>query len=104
MDPLHIMASARRLRILELTWDQELSAGDIARRFDVTWGAVSQHITLLRKAGYLSERRDGTTRYYRANQESLGALRVLVEDHWRSGLNQLKMLAETEQRDKDAYP
>ena len=102
MDPLRIITGPRRLQILELVWEKELSAGDIARRFDVTWGAVSQHITVLRNAGYLTERRAGTTRYYRANKEALGALRVVVEDHWRTKLSRLKMLAEAAQRAKDS--
>ena len=102
MDPLRIIAGPRRLQILQLVWDSELSAGDIAHQFDVTWGAVSQHITVLRTAGYLTERRVGTTRYYRADKEALGALRAVVEDHWRSSLNDLKALAEAEQREKDA--
>jgi len=97
MDPLRVIAGPRRLQILELVWDQELSAGDIARHFDVTWGAVSQHITVLRRAGYLAERREGTTRYYRANKDALGTLRVVVEDYWRTSLTRLKMLAESEQ-------
>jgi DNA-binding transcriptional ArsR family regulator len=102
VDPLRIIAGPRRLQILELVWEKELSAGDIARRFDVTWGAVSQHITVLRNAGYLTERRAGTTRYYRANKEVLGALRVVVEDHWRTKLSRLKMLAEAAQGAKDS--
>jgi DNA-binding transcriptional ArsR family regulator len=101
VDPLRIIAAPRRLQILELVWDQELSAGDIARRFDVTWGAVSQHITVLRTAGFVRERRDGTTRFYRADKDALGSLRVVVEDHWRTSLTRLKMLAEAEQRAKD---
>jgi DNA-binding transcriptional ArsR family regulator len=35
------------------------------------WGAVSQQITVLRRAGYLAERREGTTRYYRASKDAL---------------------------------
>ena len=101
MEPLQIVAGPRRLRILELVWDQERSAGEIAARFDVTWGAVSQHLTVLRKAGYLVERRQGTSRYYQADKEALGPLRVVVEDYWRSSLTRLKMLAEAEQRQKD---
>jgi DNA-binding transcriptional ArsR family regulator len=101
VDPLRVIAGPRRLQILDLVWDQERSAGDIARHFDVTWGAVSQHITVLRKAGYVTERRAGTTRYYRADKEALGALRAVVEDHWRTSLARLKLLAEAEQRAKD---
>ena len=102
MEPLQVVAAPRRLRILELVWSRELSAGEIAAHFDVTWGAISQHLTKLRAAGFLVERRDGNTRYYRADQEALGPLRAVVEAHWRTGLERLKDLAETEQRDKDA--
>jgi DNA-binding transcriptional ArsR family regulator len=101
VDPLRIVAAPRRLQILDLVWDRELSAGQIARHFEVTWGAVSQHLTVLRKAGYLTERREGTTRYYRADKQALGTLRVVVEEHWRTSLTRLKLLAEAEQRAKD---
>ena len=101
MEPLQVIAAPRRLRILELVWDRELSAGEIAANFDVSWSAVSQHLTVLRSAGFLVERREGTSRIYRTNQEALGPLRAVVEDHWRSGLARLKTLAEAEQQAKD---
>jgi hypothetical protein len=47
------------------------------------------------------ERRQGTSRIYRADQAALGSLRAVVEDHWRHGLGRVKDLAEAEQRDKD---
>ena len=53
MEPLQVIAAPRRLRILELVWDRELSAGEIAAQFDVSWSAVSQHLTVLRTAGFL---------------------------------------------------
>jgi DNA-binding transcriptional ArsR family regulator len=99
MEPLQVIASPRRLRILELVWDQELSAGDIAANFDVSWSAISQHLTVLRNAGFVRERRAGTSRFYRTDQAALGSLRSVVEDHWRSGLGRLKELAEAEERD-----
>lgn len=101
MEPLQVIAAPQRLRILELVWDRELSAGDIAAQFDVSWSAVSQHLTVLKTAGFLVERREGTSRIYRADQAALGPLRAFVEDHWRQGLQQMKELAEAEQRDKD---
>ena len=101
MEPLQVIAAPRRLRILELVWDRELSAGEIAGAFDVSWSAVSQHLTVLRTAGFLVERREGTSRIYRADKVALGPLRVVVEAQWRSSLHHLKELAEAEQRDKD---
>jgi DNA-binding transcriptional ArsR family regulator len=101
VEPLQVIAAPRRLRILELVWDRELAAGDIAREFDVSWSAISQHLSVLKSAGFLVERREGRSRLYRADQAALGSLRSVVEDHWRRGLNRLKGLAEAEQRDKD---
>lgn len=86
VDPLRVIAGPRRLQILVMVWDHELSAGQIAAGFDVSWGAVSQHITVLRKAGFLLERRQGTSRLYRADKDALGALRAVVEEKWRTTL------------------
>ncbi len=100
MEPLQVIAAPRRLRILELVWDRELAAGDIAAEFEVTWSAVSQHLRVLKNAGFVVERRVGTSRYYRADKEALGSLRSVVEEHWRDGLGRLKRLAEAEERDR----
>jgi DNA-binding transcriptional ArsR family regulator len=99
--PLQVIAAPRRLRILELVWDRELAAGDIAAQFDVSWSAVSQHLTVLRAAGFVVERRAGRSRFYRANKPALGSLRAVVEEHWRAGLGRLKDLAEAEQARSD---
>jgi len=101
MEPLRVIAAPRRLRILELVWDRELSAGQIAANFDVSWSAISQHLTILKTAGFLIERREGTSRIYRADQAALGSLRSVVEEHWRNRLNRIKDLAEAEHQDKD---
>ena len=91
-----MIAAPRRLRILELVWDRELPAGQIAAQFDVSFSAISQHLHVLKSAGFLIERRAGNSRFYRADQAALGPLRAVVEDHWRAGLDRLKELAETE--------
>jgi DNA-binding transcriptional ArsR family regulator len=101
VEPLQVIAAPRRLRILELVWDRERSAGDIAAQFDVSWSAISQHLTVLRSAGFLLERREGNSRLYRADQAALGPLRAIVEQHWRAGLARVKELAEDEQLDRD---
>ena len=103
VEPLQVIAAPRRLRILELVWDRELSAGQIAAEFDVSWSAVSQHLRVLKTAGFVVERREGTSRLYRADPAALGSLRAVVEDHWRRGLGRVKDLAEAEQRDKDRH-
>lgn len=89
VDAWQIVAEPRRREILRLVWDDELSAGDIAERFDVTFGAVSQHLGVLREAGYVTVRRVGNHRYYRTEKERLGPLRPALELMWAQTLDDL---------------
>ena len=98
---LKAIAEPRRRAILQLVWDTEMAAGEIASRFDVTRPAISQHLRVLKEAGLIDERREGTRRYYRARPESLGELRPYLESMWKEGLDRLKYAAEFEQQKVD---
>src|SRR6476619_3600135 len=97
---LRAIAAPHRRQILRLVWDRELSAGEIAGHFDVTRPAVSQHLAVLREAGLLSERRNGTRRLYRARPEGLAELKEFLEEFWDERLSALKREAEKEERKK----
>ena len=97
---LKAIAEPNRRRILQLVWDEELSAGEIASHFDVTRPAVSQHLNVLKEAGLVSERRNGTRRLYRARPEGLAELKAFLEDFWDVRLETLKREAEKEERKK----
>ena len=90
------IAEPRRRAILRLVRDDELAAGEIAAHFDVTRPAVSQHLTVLKDAGLLAERREGTRRLYRARPEGLEDLREFLDEFWATGLERLKRAAENE--------
>jgi DNA-binding transcriptional ArsR family regulator len=92
------ISEPRRREILRLVRDRELAAGEIASHFDVTRPAISQHLTVLKNAGLVSERRDGTRRIYRARPEGLAELRSFLEGFWDESLEQLKREAESEER------
>src|SRR5438552_17320696 len=79
-EALKALAEPRRRAILRLVASGELAAGEIAAAFDVTRTAVSQHLTVLRNAGLLTERREGTRRLYRARPEGLTGLRRFLDD------------------------
>ena len=99
---LKAIAEPRRREILRLVWSQELPASEIAARFpDVTRPAISQHLGVLREAGLVSERRDGTRRLYRAEQDEMDKLRRFLDDFWAGGLERLRDAAEAAQRTKD---
>jgi DNA-binding transcriptional ArsR family regulator len=93
---LHALAEPRRRAILGILADGELPAGAIAARFDVTRPAVSQHLAVLREAGLVAERRDGTRRLYRARREGLEPLRAWLATFWDEGLDRLRVAAEAE--------
>ena len=98
---LKAIAEPRRRAILRLVRDQERSAGEIASQFDVSRPAVSQHLSVLKEAGLVSERRNGTRRLYRARPEGLTGLRAFLDEFWDVRLEALKREAEREERKKD---
>ena len=97
---LRAIARPRRRQILQLVRDTELSAGEIASHFEVTRPAVSQDLTLLKEAGLVDERRNGTRRLYRARPEGLTELKEFLEEFWDVRLDALKREAEREERKK----
>jgi DNA-binding transcriptional ArsR family regulator len=94
---LRAIAEPRRRHILALVRTNELSAGDIAAQFDVTWPAISQHLGVLKDAGLVTERRAGTRRLYRARPEGLQELRAFLESFWDERLALLKHEAERDE-------
>ena len=96
MDALQVVGEPRRREILRLVWQRELSAGEIAARFDVTFGAVSQHLGVLRDAGFVAVRADGNRRFYRADQARLGPLGGVLEAMWATSLDRLAEAVEAE--------
>jgi len=96
MDALRVVGEPRRREILRLVWDRERSAGQIAATFDVTFGAVSQHLAVLRDAGFVTVRAAGNQRFYRADRKALGPLAQALEAMWSSAIDRLAAAAEAD--------
>lgn len=94
---LAAIASHRRQEILRLLWRNERAAGDLASEFDISWPAVSQHLSVLKEAGLVRERRDGRNRFYIADEDTLGPLHTVLADMWAADLDRLATLAENEE-------
>jgi DNA-binding transcriptional ArsR family regulator len=95
---LRAIAEPRRRQILELVRGQELSAGAIASQFDVTRPAISQHLGVLKEAGLVDERRNGTQRLYRARPQGLSELKTFLDGFWDEKLEALQREAEREEK------
>ncbi len=94
------LAEPRRREILALIRDEERTAGAIAAQFDVTRPAISQHLAVLRASGLVTERREGTRRWYRARPEGTAELRAWLDTFWADGLARLAVAAEAEERSR----
>jgi DNA-binding transcriptional ArsR family regulator len=100
---LKALAEPRRRAIVRLVWSQEMPATEIAAHFEeVTRSAISQHLGVLREAGLVRERRDGTRRLYRSNHGEMAKLRAFLDDYWATGLERLRDAAESAERKKGA--
>lgn len=91
---LRCLADPHRRAILRLVKREEMAAGQIAAHFDVSRPAISQHLSLLRGAGLVTERRQGTRRLYRADRDGLEPLRSLLAEMWATGLERAAEIAE----------
>jgi DNA-binding transcriptional ArsR family regulator len=94
------IAEPRRREILRLVWNDERSSGEIASHFDITGPAVSQHLRVLKEAGLVNERREGTRHLFSANRETLRQVRDHLAWMWDDSLADLKRAAEHEMRTK----
>jgi len=97
---LKAIAEPRRQAILRLVRDDELTAGEIADAFDVTRPAISQHLSVLKEAGLVSERKDGTRRFYKARPETIEQLKRFLDEGKVDSLQRLKAAAEWDERKK----
>lgn len=100
MDGLQVIGEPRRREILRLVWDRERTAGDIAAQFEVTFGAVSQHLSVLRDAGFVNVRRAGNKRFYRTDRQALGPFAQALESMWASSLDRLATAVEADPNPK----
>jgi DNA-binding transcriptional ArsR family regulator len=96
---LKALAEPRRQEILKLVSDRELASGEIAAHFgEVSRPAISQHLQVLKAAGLLYERREGTKHFYQARPEGLAELRSFLQEFWTGALDRLVEAAEREER------
>jgi DNA-binding transcriptional ArsR family regulator len=81
-DSLVALADPTRRAVYERLRQGPQTVGALARLVRVSQPGVSQHLRVLRRAGLVTHRRDGTRRYYRASRDGLAELRRYVESLW----------------------
>ena len=91
------MADPTRRTILELVTERPRAVGELAELLPVTRPAVSQHLKLLKTAGLVLDRAEGTRRIYRADPNGLRELRTQLDRFWNQTLANLKELVESQE-------
>ena len=94
---MRTLGEPRRSEIVRLIWSRELPATEIAEHFpDVTRSAISQHLRVMREAGIVRDRRDGTRRLYSVDQSQVARVRAFLDSFWTNNLETLRELAEAD--------
>lgn len=76
---LKVLAVGTRLRIVEILQARRLCVGAIASHLDVTQGAVSQHLRVMRDAGLVIAEKRGCHVHYRLNERTLARWRNRID-------------------------
>jgi len=100
---LTALADPTRRRVFERLKSGPQSVGVIARRMPVSRPAVSQHLKVLKEAGLVADRPEGTRRVYYIDPNGLGALRRWLDQFWDQALTAFQAEAEddaTKRKDK----
>jgi DNA-binding transcriptional ArsR family regulator len=80
------LADPTRRQVFERLLTGPAAVGDIARGLPVSRPAVSQHLKILKEAGLVADRADGTRRIYHIDPRGLGALRAWLDRFWGTAL------------------
>jgi DNA-binding transcriptional ArsR family regulator len=97
---LDALGDPTRRAVLELIRDEERPVGEIARRLPVSRPAVSQHLRVLKEAGLVHDRQDGTRRLYSVDARGLSELRSYLERYWDAALASFKDVAERKEDER----
>jgi len=95
------LSDPTRREVFERLADGPRAVGELARGLPVSRPAVSQHLKVLKEAGLVTDRADGTRRVYQIDPQGLGQLRGWLDRFWDVALNAFAEEAERQEREGD---
>ncbi len=101
---LSALADPTRRAVFERLRDGPLPVGALAQGLPVTRPAVSQHLAVLKSAGLVTDRAEGTRRVYQIDPNGLGAIRQWLDQFWDQALANFAAEAERTNPDKEQTP
>ena len=94
------LGDATRREIMERLRSGPRPVGELAAELPVSRPAVSQHLRVLKEAGLVTERKDGTRRIYGVEPQAIADLRAYFDSFWEQALAGFKAAAESKGREK----
>lgn|SRR5215813_2545071 len=91
---LDALGDRTRRRVFARLRHRTCSAGELAEGMNVTRSAVSQHLQVLKAAGLVVVRADGTRRLYQVDMRGVEAMRRWLDGFWEETLGAFKEAAE----------
>ena len=93
-DPFDALGDPNRRAIVELLRNGDRSVSELAKELPISRPAVSRHLRLLKQAGLVADRAEGTRRLYRLDDEGIEAVREYLEQIWGEATARFRLLAE----------
>ena len=102
-DPFDALGDPNRRAIVELLAAGDRSVSELAGELPISRPAVSRHLRLLKEAGLVADRAEGTRRLYRLDDEGIAAVRKYLEQVWGEAAARFRLVAEntSERRGRD---
>ena len=94
MNPFEALGDPNRRAIVELLRDGDRSVRELADALPISRPAVSRHLKLLKDAGLVTDRAEGTRRLYRLHDEGIEAVQAYVRQVWGDAAARFKLLAD----------
>lgn len=90
-----------RLAIVQCLADRPRAVGELADALPISRPAVSQHLKVLKDAGLVSDRRDGTRRIYQLDPDGIAELRAQLDRFWDQALTNYKRVVEAAEKEEE---
>jgi DNA-binding transcriptional ArsR family regulator len=93
-DPFEALSDPNRRAIAQLLGGGERSVQQLADAMPISRPAVSRHLRVLKDAGLVADRAEGTRRLYRLHGEGIEAVRAYLEEVWGDAATRFKLAAD----------
>ncbi len=97
-DPFDALGDPNRRAILALLGTHDRSVQQLADALPISRPAVSRHLRVLKEAGLVTDRPEGTRRLYALHEQGADAVRAYIEQVWGDAATRFKLAADNPRR------